>query len=63
VFPALDRAGGRPTVGTPEWCALGDDDPVKLASLLDAAQQWARRRACGADYLYAPTSNELEWQL
>jgi hypothetical protein len=29
--------------GTPEWCNLPDDDPVKLAALLDAAQHWALR--------------------
>ena len=29
--------------GTPAWCALGDDDPAKLAALLDAAQHHALR--------------------
>lgn len=29
--------------GTPEWCALSDQDPRKLAALLDAAQHWALR--------------------
>jgi hypothetical protein len=29
--------------GTPEWCALGDDDPRKLAALLDSARHWALR--------------------
>ena len=29
--------------GTPAWCALADDDPAKLAALLDAAQHWALR--------------------
>lgn len=32
-----------PMVGTPEWCALPDDDPAKLAALFDAAQHWALR--------------------
>ncbi len=32
-----------PTVGTPAWCALPNDDPRKLAALLDAAQHWALR--------------------
>jgi hypothetical protein len=30
-------------VGTPLWCALDDDDPVKIAALFDAAQHWALR--------------------
>jgi organic hydroperoxide reductase OsmC/OhrA len=30
-------------VGTPAWCALDDDDPAKLAALLDAAQHHALR--------------------
>jgi hypothetical protein len=29
--------------GTPEWCALPDDDPVKLAALFDAARHHALR--------------------
>lgn len=32
-----------PMVGTPAWCLLDDDDPVKWAALLDAAQHWALR--------------------
>jgi hypothetical protein len=32
-----------PTVGTPAWCALPDDDPVKWAAVADAAQHWALR--------------------
>jgi hypothetical protein len=43
VAPLLDQVGGWPTVDTPAWCVLGDDDPVKLAALLDAAQHWALR--------------------
>jgi hypothetical protein len=27
--------------GTPAWCALADDDPAKIAALLDAARHWA----------------------
>ncbi|OCB14200.1 hypothetical protein A5717_11625 [Mycolicibacterium porcinum] len=30
-------------LGTPQWCALADDDPRKLAALFDAAQHWALR--------------------
>lgn len=29
--------------GTPEWCALADDDPVKTAALFDAAEHWILR--------------------
>ena len=43
VQPALDAAGEWPMAGTPAWCVLPDGDPVKLAALLDAAQQWALR--------------------
>ena len=32
-----------PMVGTPAWCLLDDDDPVKLAAVLDAASHWALR--------------------
>jgi hypothetical protein len=32
-----------PAAGTPAWCDLPDDDPAKLAALLDAAQHWALR--------------------
>jgi hypothetical protein len=30
-----------PMVGTPQWCALDDDDLVKIAAIFDAAQHWA----------------------
>ena len=30
-------------VGSPAWCQLGDREPVKWASVLDAAQHWALR--------------------
>jgi hypothetical protein len=42
VVPFLTAAGSWPMVGTPQWCDL-DDDPVKMAALLDAAQHWALR--------------------
>lgn len=32
-----------PMVDSPDWCLLDDDDPRKLAALLDAAQHWALR--------------------
>lgn len=51
VTPLLDRAGSCPVVGTPSWCALDDDDPRKLAALLDAAQHWALRLETGQEAL------------
>jgi hypothetical protein len=43
VEPMLRRTGSWPMLGTPAWCALDDDDPRKIAALLDAAQHWALR--------------------
>jgi Protein of unknown function (DUF2742) len=43
VAPLLDQVGSWPAVGTPAWCLLNDDDPVKVAALYDAAQHWALR--------------------
>jgi hypothetical protein len=41
----LDRLGVQtfPMVGTVAWCDLPDDNPVKIAAALDAAQHWALR--------------------
>lgn len=39
----LDAVGEWPMAGTPEWCALPNDDPKKLAGIYDAAQHWALR--------------------
>jgi hypothetical protein len=35
----LDAAA--PMAGTPAWCDLPDDDPLKWIALLDAARHWA----------------------
>ena len=43
VTPLLVSTGTWPMAGTPEWCQLADDDPRKLAALLDAARHWALR--------------------
>ena len=43
VDPILTQLGSWPMAGSPGWCALNDDDPVKVAALLDAAQHWALR--------------------
>lgn len=39
--PHLDAVGSWPTVGTPQWCLLDDDHPVKIAAIFDAARHWA----------------------
>jgi hypothetical protein len=43
VEQLLAEVGDWPMAGTPEWCALDDDDPAKTAALLDAAQHWILR--------------------
>ena len=43
VVPILSSVESWATVGTPEWCALPDGDPVKVAALMDAARHWALR--------------------
>jgi hypothetical protein len=43
VAGLLTTVGSWPMVGTPAWCQLADDDPAKLAALLDAARHWALR--------------------
>jgi hypothetical protein len=43
VLPRLREVGDWPMVGSPLWCELDEADPVKWASLLDAAQHWALR--------------------
>jgi Protein of unknown function (DUF2742) len=39
----LDQVAHWQMVGNPAWCELPDDDPVKWAAILDAAQHWALR--------------------
>jgi hypothetical protein len=46
AVPRLRGAGDWPMIGSPAWCDLGDGDPVKWASVLDAAQHWALRVEC-----------------
>jgi hypothetical protein len=41
--PLLASVGSWPMIGSPAWCLLADDDPVKLAAIYDAAQHWALR--------------------
>jgi hypothetical protein len=35
-----------PLAGTPAWCLLNDDDPAKIAAVLDAGRHWALRLDC-----------------
>lgn len=42
ITPMLtSQAKPWPMIGTPTWCALDDDDPAKMAAVIDAAQHWA----------------------
>jgi hypothetical protein len=40
IAPTLIEVGAWPLCGTPGWTALDDDDPRKLAALLNAALDW-----------------------
>ena len=41
VTEVLNQVNGWPQLGTPAWCSMANEDPVKWAALLDAAQHWA----------------------
>ena len=43
VARLLASVGSRPTAGTPEWMALADDDPRKLAAVADLGVHMALR--------------------
>jgi len=43
VAPLLESVGHWPLIGSPEWCALPDEDARKRAAVCDAAQHWALR--------------------
>jgi hypothetical protein len=58
VAPLLESVGSWPTVGTPEWCELDDDDPRKAAALFDAARHWALRIETSQQQL-AETSRDV----
>jgi hypothetical protein len=58
VEPLLAAVGQWPMAGTPEWCALPDDDPVKLAALYDDARHWALRLETSQQAL-AETSRDI----
>ena len=46
-----------PMVGSPDWCELDDDDPAKLAAVLDAGQHMALRIEC--QQAYADAGSEI----
>lgn len=41
VTRLLAPINGWPTLGTLDWQRLDDDDPVKLAAVIDGGQHWA----------------------
>jgi hypothetical protein len=49
ILPYLDAVGSWPMAGTIAWQELPDEDPAKLASLLDAAQHWTLRIDCSQE--------------
>lgn len=46
VQSLLDDVGGWPGAGTPEWQALDDTDPAKVAGVLVAGLHWSLRIDC-----------------
>lgn len=51
VAPLLAAADQWPTAGTPAWCALPADDPLKWLALFDAARHHALRMECAQEAL------------
>lgn len=43
VDQVLKQVGDWPTLGTPAWCSLANDDPRKWAAILDGGQHHALR--------------------
>jgi len=43
VTPLLSRVEEWPLAGSPLWDVLADNDPVKLAAVLDGGRHWALR--------------------
>jgi hypothetical protein len=43
VTARLNQVEQWPMPGSPDWCELDDDDPAKLAAVLDAGQHMALR--------------------
>ncbi len=51
VAPLLAQAESWPTAGTPAWCALPAEDPLKWLALFDAARHHALRIECAQEAL------------
>ncbi len=47
--PLLTRFSSLPLPGTPEWVALPDTDPRKLAALINVARFWALDATCSQE--------------
>jgi hypothetical protein len=58
VDPYLKSAGTWPLAGSPEWCALPDDDPRKLAALFHAARDWCFRMELNAEALIGAQASQ-----
>lgn len=43
VHALLPETGSWPRAGSPSWAALDDDDPRKIAAVLEAGVHWALR--------------------
>lgn len=55
--PQLQQVGDWPLIGTPAWCLLEARDPVKWASVLDAATHWALRLETNQEHLRDAAKN------
>jgi hypothetical protein len=51
VAPLLAHADSWPIAGTPAWCALPAEDPLKWLALFDAARHHALRMECAQEAL------------
>ena len=64
IAPVLDQVGHWPMAGTPAWCALAHDSPLKWAALLDADQhhclrvEMAQEARCAAS---KAVSRTVDW--
>ena len=64
VAPMLAAVDSWPMAGSQDWCLLDDNDPVKWAALLDAAQHWALRvETCSGAHCDASreVSDAVDW--
>jgi hypothetical protein len=57
VAPLLARLDSWPAAGTPAWTALADDDPRKLAAVLESGVRWSLRVDTEQELLAAASSD------